>query len=348
MKVFVSYSHHDPDQRSLQFGRSLTRFLLEHGVEVFFDELSLRHGEPLAEQLVSSIYRADKFLLIASSEAFDSNYVQTELKYARDRAVTMHPQAFIHVVSMGGELSLEYLPPDLRASVCHIARDKTSRRLLYEVFLALHGVEVGQLIALQLAHHPGAKWLYLESYRTLDIIGYDGTTRVTAIRAVCNLDKEDGYWSDFASSWATNSTEDREMEVTARSEDGRALQVSRVYEMYRGKRASRAKVEFLEPISPGDVGVYRTEYVWPQAFNLKAGDTYTLDAHERAYGYLRLDLLVPRYGTLTTPRVQVVQPDGSQIEQEMRQIGWNEYTSSFVPSLPGVRYDFVLPKLVAT
>ena len=74
MKVFISYTRRDPDKRSLNFGKELAKLLTSRGVDVLFDEQSFVHGKTIADQMLESIYEADRMVLIATPAAMGSQF----------------------------------------------------------------------------------------------------------------------------------------------------------------------------------------------------------------------------------------------------------------------------------
>ncbi len=132
MKVFISYTRRDPNKESAIIGQRLARFLISHGIDVVFDELSFNHGKFIANEMTENIYQCDKFIFLASDNTLKSKYVLYELNHARNRAIQLLPESFIHIVCITDDNSLNYLPDELKAFLCHIAYDKSELLLFYE------------------------------------------------------------------------------------------------------------------------------------------------------------------------------------------------------------------------
>jgi hypothetical protein len=76
--IFISYSWADSI-----FARSVATLLIEQGYQVWIDYQNLSLNMPLAPQLAQAIWEADLLLLIDSSYARSSCWVQFELFLAR-------------------------------------------------------------------------------------------------------------------------------------------------------------------------------------------------------------------------------------------------------------------------
>jgi len=83
--VFISHSSRDKP-----FARRLANDLREHGVDVWFDEVELPVGDDLA-QITASISHAEYLVVVVSTAAMHSSWVQKELDIAKEAGVSVLP-----------------------------------------------------------------------------------------------------------------------------------------------------------------------------------------------------------------------------------------------------------------
>ena len=79
-KVFISYSRKDQT-----FAKRLAGDLAFHGLDVWWDSWQMRVGDRLDSRIKDAITECKQFVLILSSNAIQSNWVETELVYAMER-----------------------------------------------------------------------------------------------------------------------------------------------------------------------------------------------------------------------------------------------------------------------
>lgn len=89
LKVFLSHSHSDR-----HFVTKLQGVLEKQGAETFLDQDHLVAGEPLSERIQKGINWCDTFLLIWSSSAAISDWVEKELNLAWDLRKRIIPYSF--------------------------------------------------------------------------------------------------------------------------------------------------------------------------------------------------------------------------------------------------------------
>ena len=77
--VFISYSTKDAE-----FVTKLRARLTAEGVKVWLDRLNMQGGKKLHEQIESAVGERDKLLLVLSPESMNSNWVDTEIRTARN------------------------------------------------------------------------------------------------------------------------------------------------------------------------------------------------------------------------------------------------------------------------
>jgi serine/threonine protein kinase len=80
VSVFISYSHKDED-----FARQIVDSLQKNQIEVWFDKISLVPGEPWEPSIRKAIKSADKVVVVLSPEAVESDIVQAEIDYAKEK-----------------------------------------------------------------------------------------------------------------------------------------------------------------------------------------------------------------------------------------------------------------------
>ena len=72
-------SHSSPDK---EFARRLHSRMRDEGLRVWFDEVDMRSGRKLYEQIDEAIRVHDKLLIVLSPASIDSEWVRTELRKA--------------------------------------------------------------------------------------------------------------------------------------------------------------------------------------------------------------------------------------------------------------------------
>ncbi|MFW9880483.1 MAG: toll/interleukin-1 receptor domain-containing protein [Candidatus Thorarchaeota archaeon] len=342
MQIFISYTRRDPDSHSKKFGKTLAKFLENRGINVIFDEFSFRPGYALAEEMINAIYNSDKFLLIASPAAFDSKYVLSELKYARDRSIQLHPKSFIHVINITDNPSLDFLPADLKCFLCHTGFNKSLNRILYEIFLSIMEIPMGKLLSELLHYTPESNWVMIERYQILDILSIDGDTQFVAKHAVQNISDEPQKYSHQMNVWATGSTRKWKPRFKAELDTGEQLKVTMKSRSFRGKKTYTATVTFPKNIPPDEICIFKTIYNYPKAYNLIKGDIYTFDCEEKGYGYIRVDIFFPREVNSTIPIVKVRNFQKIVREEKMSPMGSNKFSFKIFGAKPGQTYLFSL------
>lgn len=303
MKAFISYTRRDKDSRSLKLGRSLSQFLLSRGIDVTFDELSFKHGRTVATEMAAGIYGSDRFIFLASNAVLESKYVQNELEHARDRAIDIAPKPYFHIIILSEDGSVNCLPRDLKRFICHVFHNKSKLRLLYEVFLSLGTLTIGELKKKQIQQSSRAHWAYLERHQEIEILNDDGDTTFTDYRTVLNITDAPKFFREQMNWWATGSTPLPELIIKAFSADGRETKVEVIRELFRGNKTLRAQICFPQKIEADEVFSFTSQVIWPKAFNLYSGDDYLLDCEDKTYGFYRVDFSFPRYAKPYHPSV---------------------------------------------
>lgn len=342
MRVFISYTRRDPDKRSEIFGRNLSRFLAARRIDVLFDELSFRHGKFLAKEIIDGIYSSDKFIFVVSENALNSKYVLTELNFARDRAIELLPNPFIHVVCITDQPSLSFLPQDLKAYLCHSSYGRSEKKLFYEIFFAIHEMRFGDLLKKMLNHNPDSEWLMIERYQKVDIFSKDGDVKVTTTRTAMNITNAFQKRTSKMKMWAYGSTEMRDLNIIATDEQGKPLPADIIKELYRGEKTTTCTIKFRDEVPPDEVFTYRTEYTWPKGFDLNSGDSYTLDSEDMVYGYLRVDFFFPRFTKPINPSVTIRKKQGPLSPQLLSPMGSNKFNFFMLDIEPGTILEFHL------
>jgi serine/threonine protein kinase len=86
VSVFISYS-----RQNVEIARQLAKSLQENNVNIWFDEISIQAGETWEPAIRRGIMACDKFIVILSPDAIDSEYVQAEIDYAKEKKKTIIP-----------------------------------------------------------------------------------------------------------------------------------------------------------------------------------------------------------------------------------------------------------------
>ena len=238
MKVFISYTRRDPDKRSLSFGKELSKLLTSHGVDVLFDEQSFVYGKTIAEQMLESIYEADRMVLIATPAAMSSEFVNAELRYARDRAIRLYPKVFLHVVVLTKTTKVDFLPKDISANLCHTAVGKSTRKLLYEILFSLLNLEIGFLKKQQISLFPDVNWLLLERRVVVEILNENGDAIVVTHYASNNMTDEHLTTTDNSRAWSEGAGSSKLLKFNGFINKDEQLETMREYSNHRGKKAT--------------------------------------------------------------------------------------------------------------
>jgi hypothetical protein len=82
---FISHSHRDKG-----FARLLHRRLREKGLRVWHDEEDLRGGRKTHQQIQAAVEEYDRLIVVLSEASMQSEWVETEIHYARQREVEEH------------------------------------------------------------------------------------------------------------------------------------------------------------------------------------------------------------------------------------------------------------------
>jgi carbon storage regulator CsrA len=75
---FLSYSRQDEE-----FATQLLKRLTNAGIDVWFDQAEMKGGRKAHEQIDGAIRKSDKLLLILSESSMTSQWVETEIRWAR-------------------------------------------------------------------------------------------------------------------------------------------------------------------------------------------------------------------------------------------------------------------------
>lgn len=86
MEVFISHSHHDRHEAT-----KIRDLLKRHGAEAFFDQEEIYPGDDLPDRILQGIEDCDLFLLVWSSNAARSEWVQNEWNLAYDKRKKIVP-----------------------------------------------------------------------------------------------------------------------------------------------------------------------------------------------------------------------------------------------------------------
>ena len=338
MKVFISYTRRDPDNRSLNFGKGLAKLLTSHGIDVLFDEQSFVHGKTIADQMLESIYEADRMVLIATPAAMNSKFVNAELRYARDRAIRLYPKVFLHVVALTKKTNLDFLPKDISANLCHTAVGKSTRKLLYEILFSLWDLEIGFLKKQQVGLFADVSWLLLERRVVVEILNETGDTIVVTHYASKNITDEHLTTTDNSRAWSEGTGKSKLLKFKGFLNKKEQLDVKREYSDHRGKKATMVCFKLPAPIPPGEVIEYRTEYTWKNAFDIKNGDVYLFDTFQRIYGYLEWEILLPRTIETEIPTIETRLPINKSEIENFEQVAWNRFRYSIISPTSGATY----------
>lgn len=339
MRVFISYTNRDPDKRSRDFGRQLADLLIQHELNVDFDQFSFRHSQSVVNQMIEGISQSDRFVMIATPHAFDSNFVQAELRLARDRAARVAPEPFMHVVVLSRKPDLDFLPPDLRAYLCHTARGKSERRLLYEVLFSLLGFELGELAMRQRKFSSQSKWLILERLLVLDIQNYRGDTKVTTQYAALNISPGRLRKSNRCGGWP-EGTRGTELHWSGKLHSGESIEPITTIEDHRGRRTSQTAFVLPRQVAPDEVVEFTTEYNWPGAFDLHGEDVYKLESNDFAYGSLGFEIRLPRQSSFVVTIEAGVPGDAPPVSSPLKEVAKNRFR--YYDSAPAVGGRYVI------
>lgn len=294
MKVFISHTKRDEENKTRDFAKELAIFLETKGIEVFFDEHSFRYAHSIIGEIIRTLSDSDKLIYVSTEIALDSNYVQTELKLAREKSVKLYPEPFIHVVSLQKSEKISHVPEDLSGSLLHISSNKSTIRLFYEIYFGLMGVSLSDMIRSELHNSVDQKWLILDKHEILDVYSNDGHTDFDVRYAVQNITNSTIKYSHNINYWLENERDIGLTDVLAETLDGEPLTVSTKIHDFRGEKTFTVKIDFPEDVPPSEVISFKINFRQNRAFNIFKGDQYTVDCEEKGYGRYRFDLKLPR------------------------------------------------------
>ena len=337
MKVFISYTRRDPDKRSLRFGGKLAKFLCSHGVDVIFDELSFTYGRPLIDQILEGVNNSDRMILIATPSSLKSKYVQTEILYARDKAINIHPVVYLHVVSFSRQSDVSFLPNEFKAYLYHSASGKTESSLLYEILFSIHGVEIGYLTQQQLALNHQSNWLILKRQIKIEILNKEGDALLETFYSAKNISDSNQNETFFSHAWSEGYGCPKMINFKGYLGTNKKLKIIKKYSYYRGKKATNVSFFLPRAVHPEGIIEYKTVYLWKSAFNLLSGDIYMLDTEQNIYGYLQWDIIFPLTVISSNPTMKIILPNKRNKIIHLEMIARNKY-----------RYVLMLPPKGAT
>ncbi len=98
--VFISYSHKDK-----KFIEKLVQSLKTRRFNVIYDEDIVRVGDNIKETILHSIDKSDVIILVLSESIETENYLDYELKYAREKNKKILPIIIDNKVQIPGEIS---------------------------------------------------------------------------------------------------------------------------------------------------------------------------------------------------------------------------------------------------
>lgn len=82
MKVFISHNSKDKSN-----AESVGQFLLDQGIDVWFDKWEIKAGESLSDKLSDGLVDAQAFLILMSPNSMSSRWVREELRVALQRRI---------------------------------------------------------------------------------------------------------------------------------------------------------------------------------------------------------------------------------------------------------------------
>ncbi len=92
--VFISYSWHDKI-----YANSLVRFLKSNDILYWIDEVRMNLEEPLEEQIIDGLKKADYYIKIQSSNSKNSEWVSFE-EYQASKFIESHKRLNINKESL--------------------------------------------------------------------------------------------------------------------------------------------------------------------------------------------------------------------------------------------------------
>lgn len=118
-KVFISYSHTHED-----WPRQLAKNMQDEGLDVWFDQFSIRAGQPLRESLEMGLRQSDVIVLLVGPESIKKPSVLFEIGAALAMNKTIIPV-------IPADLDLHQLPSPLRhiKAVIRKSPDDTAREI---------------------------------------------------------------------------------------------------------------------------------------------------------------------------------------------------------------------------
>jgi hypothetical protein len=340
MKAFISYTRRDPNKKSVQMGQRLARFLISHGIEAIFDELSFNHGKFVANEMIDNIYRSDKFIFLASIDALKSKYVCTELSHAQNRAIQLLPESFFHIVCLSNAKTLNYLPDSLKAFLCHTAYDKSELLLFYEILLSLHNFTIGDLIAKMLQYNPDSRWIILERHQKIELLNELGDVHMHITRTILNATTEKQIYNSRMNMWRIGATDFKDLKLKLHDEKGNEIAYEMQEDSFRGKNTLRYKIAFDKLLLPNETYSFTTEYDCKKGFELETGGEYNFPTEDMVYGYYRLDISFPRDSKPEIPTLRIEEKD-KEYDTILNSQGCNKFTYSRFNIDPGINFKFL-------
>lgn len=157
MNVFISHNKHDKGT-----ARLLAIALVEQGMNVWFDEWSIRLGDSLTGGIEKGLSDADIFVLVWSTQAKESNWVGTEIRAYLRRRVDDDSLRIVPV--MVDDTPLPTLVADYKGFM--VSPEYTVERIACEIMGRPIDIEIAQrlqtrLLELMFSHCEGDPHPYL-------------------------------------------------------------------------------------------------------------------------------------------------------------------------------------------
>ncbi|MBF0247326.1 MAG: toll/interleukin-1 receptor domain-containing protein [Alphaproteobacteria bacterium] len=300
MKVFLSHSKRDEDKRARNLSAMLSRFLSARGIDVVFDEHSFVAGEPLAQQIIDGILSSDRFVFVATPEAFTSGYVSNELKFATGKATKAGTNPFIIVLNLQDDM--DYLPEHLHFDLMLNGDGKSLLLNMYQVYFALLGKNMNALIQGDFGPYPKTDWVILERIDDLDIIG-EGAVHYTASYAVMNVCEKPKAYSLSTNFWNDDGSPIEVTNIESSSEHGR-VSCRHTIRDHRGTETISIYVDSEDDIPPGEVLAFDISFINRKAFPADRALTHEIDIEEKSYGKYDIRMRVPRHSREISPALR--------------------------------------------
>jgi hypothetical protein len=116
LRAFISHNKEDKES-----ARILATSLVEHGVDVWFDDWKLRPGDSIVGGIETGLRECDVFVLVWSKEASNSQWVGTEVRSYLRRRIDEKSLRIIPI--MLDNTPLPVLVADYRGFVLHDLKD---------------------------------------------------------------------------------------------------------------------------------------------------------------------------------------------------------------------------------